>query len=427
VLTDLTADDLADYLPRTTRREGTAGTVWEPVLTRVREEPDGDLAAVLTTPLMVSLARMIYSDTPDHDPAELLTRFDTREAIERHLLASFVPTVYRHPPDHGHDIDRVEHWLGWLAHHLDRLGRADLAWWQLGDRMRVWQRMLVSGLVLGVATGFPAVLVFGLFVALGVGTSGGGLAHGLSEGLAAGPLEGLTAGMTVGLAHGASLLIGNTAFEPSRVRFQLRLARASRIPRRFLSGLAVGVGLGAGLGIARELGATFRIVGRIGDTPLAGVLFGLTFGVVLGLVWAVTANFERPVDISSAASPLDLLDINRRTVLIQSMIFGAVTWLVYAVAVGVVHGPRSGVVYGLSYGLVLGLATCLAVTSLTAWGTWMVFARVWLPLNGRLPLAPAEFLQDAYRRGVLRRAGAVYQFRHARLQDHLKQVYRSAR
>jgi hypothetical protein len=29
------------------------------------------------------------------------------------------------------------------------------------------------------------------------------------------------------------------------------------------------------------------------------------------------------------------------------------------------------------------------------------------------------FLGDAHRRGVLRQAGAVYQFRHARLQDHL--------
>ena len=57
----------------------------------------------------------------------------------------------------------------------------------------------------------------------------------------------------------------------------------------------------------------------------------------------------------------------------------------------------------------------------------MVFARVWLPVNGRLPWALPGFLEDAYRRGVLRRSGAVYQFRHARLQDHLTQVYRARR
>ena len=425
VLTDLTADDLAAYLPRTTRREGTAGTVWEPVLTRVRDEPDGDLAAVLTTPLMVSLARTIYSDTPGHDPVELLTRFDTREAIERHLLASFVPTVYRHPPDHGHDIDRVEHWLGWLAHHLDRLGTVDLAWWQLGNRMPGWLRMIVSGLVLGIAAGLPAALVIGLIHTVGVGTSGAGLGNGLSAALAAGPLEGLAVAMTVGLAHGASLAFRGTVFEPSRVRFQLRAARRSRstVLRRFAVGLTIGVGLGAGLGIARELGATFWIVGRIGDTTAAVVLFGL----VWGLVWGVMATFETPVDISSAASPMDLLNTNRRTVAVQSLAFGLVTSLVYAVMVGVLHGPRLGLVYGLSYGLALGLAISLGAASLTAWGTWMVFARVWLPLNGRLPWALPEFLEDAYRRGVLRRSGAVYQFRHARLQDHLKQAFRTGR
>jgi hypothetical protein len=34
------------------------------------------------------------------------------------------------------------------------------------------------------------------------------------------------------------------------------------------------------------------------------------------------------------------------------------------------------------------------------------------------------FLDDAYRRGVLRQGGAAYQFRHARLQDHLAAVDR---
>jgi hypothetical protein len=46
-------------------------------------------------------------------------------------------------------------------------------------------------------------------------------------------------------------------------------------------------------------------------------------------------------------------------------------------------------------------------------------ARIWLPLTGRMPWAMTAFLDDAYQRGVLRQAGAVYQFRHARLQDHL--------
>ncbi|CAK7287034.1 hypothetical protein SGPA1_41294 [Streptomyces misionensis JCM 4497] len=42
-------------------------------------------------------------------------------------------------------------------------------------------------------------------------------------------------------------------------------------------------------------------------------------------------------------------------------------------------------------------------------------------MTGRLPWAVAAFLDDAYQRGVLRQAGAVYQFRHARLQSRLAQ------
>nr|WP_312877766.1 hypothetical protein [Lentzea indica] len=62
---------------------------------------------------------------------------------------------------------------------------------------------------------------------------------------------------------------------------------------------------------------------------------------------------------------------------------------------------------------------------MTAWGQWVVIARIWLPLTGRLPWAAVAFLDDAYQRGVLRQAGAVYQFRHARLQDHLIRILRA--
>ena len=431
VLGDLTAADLADYLPRTTRKRGETGTAWAPVLAEVRDHPDGDLAAVLTTPLMVSLARTVYSDTPDHDPAELLDtgRFPTSEVIERHLLGTVVPAAYRQPGRHSHDGDRVEHWLGFLAHHLDRLGTHDLAWWQLGNRMPAWLRMVVSGMVLGLAAGIPSACVIGLIHAFGVGSPDAGIGNGLWAALAAGPMEGLAVALTIGLAHGAVLALGGTVFAPSRVRIQLRgRSRSGAIfLRRLAVGCAVGAGLGAGLGIANVLGATFWIVGRIGTSIEATVGFGLAFGVIWGLCWGVLANFEVPVDISTAVSPVNLLGVNRRNVAVQSVVFGLVTCLGYTATVAVVHGPRLGLLYGLSYGVALGLAVGLCVASLTAWGTWFLFARVWLPLNGRVPWSLPAFLEDAYQRGVLRRSGAVYQFRHARLQDHLTQSFRSRR
>jgi len=63
----------------------------------------------------------------------------------------------------------------------------------------------------------------------------------------------------------------------------------------------------------------------------------------------------------------------------------------------------------------------------TAWGQWVLLSRVWLPLTGRLPWTMVTFLDDAYHRGVLRQAGAVYQFRHARLQGHLSHAFAAHR
>ncbi|WP_203730380.1 NACHT domain-containing protein [Paractinoplanes durhamensis] len=50
---------------------------------------------------------------------------------------------------------------------------------------------------------------------------------------------------------------------------------------------------------------------------------------------------------------------------------------------------------------------------------WFGIARVEPALRRRLPLRLRTFLEDAHRRGVLRQVGAVYQFRHARLQAYL--------
>ena len=70
----------------------------------------------------------------------------------------------------------------------------------------------------------------------------------------------------------------------------------------------------------------------------------------------------------------------------------------------------------LAGGPVVGAA--LMVLPGRAWGDF-VACRLMPAVRGRLPLRLMSFLDDAHRRGVLRQAGAVYQFRHARLQDRL--------
>ncbi|WEB45397.1 hypothetical protein MOV08_43010 [Streptomyces yunnanensis] len=233
-LTDLTLNDLVYYLPRTTReaRGGNpAATSWDPVLNELRERPGSraaaNLAAVLTTPLMVTLARAVYSDTPDHDPAALLDtrRFRTPEELEDHLLDNFTATVYRPRPGHHpgsgsrrtFDPERAQYWLGYLAHHLTRLDTPDLEWWRLGHGLRRVPRTLVTSLVICVAIG----LVDGV-----VGTLFDSFAFQLADGLVAG----LLGGLLFGIAYWFMVAAKDTAVEPSGYLRPLSAGVGSRGP-----------------------------------------------------------------------------------------------------------------------------------------------------------------------------------------------------
>jgi transcriptional regulator with XRE-family HTH domain len=417
-LTDLTVTDLVDYLPRTTRRNGGA-TVWDPVLRELRDHPERpasiNLRAVLTTPLMVGLARAIYSDPAGRDPAELLDtdRFASQYDLEHHLLGSFIPTVYRdrHP---RWDAERVRCWLGYLARHLDRLGTHDLAWWQLGSAMRRRSRTLVVGLVSGLAVGLASGALIWLVDTL---AGGSGLV-----GLIAMAGNWVGFGLALGFAHGAGIRLGGGAFEPSRVRLRTR-GGARRLRARFGARLVVGLAGGATLGLVLGLACMAGIdpMGLVGFGFLGGLATGAGLGTLTGLGWGLLAGFEAPVDIRSAVGPADLLRTNRATVMVEFLAGGLVLGIAHLLVIALVLGHVVPAAFPLD--LVLGPVIGLMIgTSLTAWGQWLVFARVWLPLTGRLPWSVAAFLDDACRRGVLRQVGAVYQFRHARLQAHLTDI-----
>ncbi|MFB7741144.1 helix-turn-helix domain-containing protein [Streptomyces sp. NPDC056132] len=446
-LSDLTLDDLAAYLPRTTRKargQSPSETAWEPVLSELRERPHGppgaNLAAVLTTPLMVTLARAVYSDTPGSDPATLLdsSRFGTPEDLEDHLLDNFTAAAYRPRPGQRlsggslrtWDPDRARYWLGYLAHHLNRLDTPDLEWWRLGHGLSRGTRTLATALVICLAI----TLVDGL-----AGIPFDPLAYQLVDG----PVAGLLGGLLFGLAYWLMVAARDTAVEPSVVRMRLRgreRGTRGRPLRRLLTGVLCGLVFGFGYGFVRGTvnGVLFHarladlLAGSLGDGTIYGLIFALAAGPTLGLL----SLFEAPLDLRSAVNPRGLLRANGRTVATQLLVwaptFGLFVGLGSTVvirAAAVVLGP---VVWNLTAALKLGVISGLGgafgyVFSLTSWGQWTVFSRIWLPMTGRLPWSVVSFLEDAYQRGVLRQAGAVYQFRHARLQHHLARSYRPPR
>ncbi|MFF9478633.1 helix-turn-helix domain-containing protein [Streptomyces sp. NPDC014733] len=433
-LTDLTLDDLAAYLPRTTRKPGRArpaANAWEPVLAALRARPASPLAAVLANPLMVALARAVYSDTPDHDPAELLDgeRFGGPEALEDHLLESFLPTVYRRPPPSAPGArprravapDRARHWLGHLAHHLHRLETPDLAWWRLGGGLRRGPRTAVTALVTGVVIGLADTVL--------------AAAVGGPYPLVDGAVVGVLAGVMFGLVHWLTFAVRDVQVAPSAVRLRLRggAPRGTAGPRLAvgtLGGAVFGLGYGVAVGLMHS---RFRLPAGLRVAVIDGLFYGLVFSVAAGLSFCLLSLVESPLDLRSAAHPQGLLRAHRATVLtrlaVWAPLFGALVGGGAGTAVGLLRGVLGPLLWSPAAGLVLGTLSGVGgalgyALALTAWGQWLVLGRFWLPLTGRLPWAVTTFLDDAYRRGVLRQSGAVYQFRHARLQHHLAQAHR---
>ncbi|WP_327136197.1 helix-turn-helix domain-containing protein (plasmid) [Streptomyces sp. NBC_01343] len=478
-LADLTVDDVAAYLPRTARRnggqDGHGRGVWDAVTERLRERSevgegngDGDSAEPLTgalrTPLMTALARTLYSERTGADPAELLDAetFPDESSIEEHLLAGFVPAVYRRrtpepEPARDWDPDRAEQWLGYLAHHLahpDR-ERQDLAWWEIGDFLPRRQRVLSVALTATLCAAL-STWVIGLLI--------GRLPAWRT--LVEGALMGPAAGLAFAAVYGVMIARGGGTFEPAHVRLRLRprlpgggpgpdpvrgaaargpgVRAPARAPLRLFTarfgavmagGFVMGVGCACALAVERELayGAVVLNLAVLEGVAVNMLVFGLIFGAGTGLVFGLLAAFEAPLDVASAADPISLLAANRATVRRQLVALVPLLALSVAFGGGLIVALLDGFLGdlnweawdGLYVGAVVGLGGGLSYAlSFTAWGRWVVRARLWLPMTGKLPWDTAAFLDDAYRRGVLRQAGAVYQFRHVRLQHHLGRTYR---
>jgi hypothetical protein len=397
---------------------------WDRVAAHLHAAPNGALAAALSTPLMVTLARTIYT-SPDRDPGELvdLVQAGGQATVERHLLDGFIPAAYTTPPPapdtpaprlpRPPSPELARRWLTLLATHLHQRHTSDLAWWQLPGLIPQRGRRLAVGLGVGLPAGLalaPALV--------------------LLSGRVDDFVYGLWFGLTFSVALGVALALGPSA--PTQVNLRLRRRHGQRPQdpfgqlwsRRitFALKVALAAGLAAGLtiGLAVTLWLGFEAVRT--DDPLelvlglwlgppamlvGGLLFGLWYGAMIGLVFALMEWLRNPADDARAVTPWSVLRDDRTA----AIVLGLMTGLVFGLPVTLLGGFESGLAWALVWGLTGGLG-------LTAWGQFTI-VRAWLAARGQLPWRLMAFLDDAHHRGVLRQAGAVYQFRHARLQDNL--------
>jgi hypothetical protein len=453
LLCPLLPADVQVYLRDATPEHDTAK--WAPVFARLRQDPGGPLAQALSTPLMTALARTAYSDTTADPVALLGNQLGDRHRIEDHLLDQLIPAVYADQPRPDRrngrwNAQQAESWLRFLARHLNQLSTRDLAWWQiqLGVPSRAFSFMLTvtSGLTLSITLGLASTLAHGLLAGVKDATFGlmfglaaalaakgpecspsnvstprrrpqrlvhhlvsglaGGLLGGLAYAFADVPADGQIGGLTFGLANGATvgLAVGFSAgladySSPSKVQMRLR-ANLRRVTRPLIAGLTFGLAMG--------------FIGGIVVRPVSGFLSGLAIGLMTGLVTWLRDALGAPADITQASSPSSVWSADRTAAITHGLVFSLMGGVTVGGVAAAITGPSVGPGLGLDY----GLAYAFAGAGFTAWYRFLV-ARLCLRVQGRLPWPLMAFLAEAHHRGVLRQVGAVYQFRHARLQDRL--------
>lgn len=371
------------------------GTKWSAVSEVMRSDPDHPIRAALATPLMISLARAVYRSDRD-DPAELLddTTFPTQDDIERHLLALYIPTVYLNSPTAASKphapvrpqwtARQIQDWLAFLARHLESLQTPDFAWWQLHRSLNrraavttfvlfVWlTAMVMSALVFGPLTGSPLISPVGIAV-----------------------------GCACGLTAAVTARFGSLPGLPVR----LQLVSSRRTDRREMVRSAIVGGLAPGLVVT----AAFTIATNVLTGVLSGVLTFAAIGLAAGIL-----RWSTPAERATAVDPRSVLRTDRvATLFWASVVSVVVTGFVYSILART-HPHLAAFLAAITTGGFLGFGYMLGA----AW-SWLQVTRFWLALRRRLPWRLMAFLDDAHERGVLRLAGAVYQFRHRRLQDYL--------
>ncbi|WFE39277.1 NACHT domain-containing protein [Micromonospora sp. WMMD998] len=437
-LRPLSTDEVRRYLLDATAG-GRTGR-WQAVFDDFSATPDGAPAQVLTNPLMLWLARTVY-ERQHNDPTELLG-FADAAAMEQHLLEALIPAVYADRPGPTRfrcRPDQARRWLVALAADLNRADSRDLAWWRMNDPNVTW-----VSLVEAVRSAVRMALLWGvvaLVVAMDAADAGQNLFVEMGRLASAGPLGATLPSevpkeidilsdpswlpeVDVGVLFEPGIfatwvvlwmILGGTLTALSRAVMSPRLPTSfehRRLPWRLRLALAWAAAALTGLvtiGVVRTWQPQVAL-----PKPNGFLMAAAVFGVLAAVnapTWLVQS-----VDVSRAVGPAQLMRMDRRAGLIAMVGSRAV----HTILIWLFAGPVMLVGY-----LVHATADTAGTLLFSAFGpASQRFAAVRLSyaLRFRLPWRLMPFLIDAHRRGVLRQIGAVYQFRHLRLQNHLAQA-----
>lgn len=131
------------------------------------------------------------------------------------------------------------------------------------------------------------------------------------------------------------------------------------------------------------------------------------------------ARLAVATDVVGAVGPLDSLRMDRAADIVVT-VSGRAT---FTAVILLFSGTELAITY-------LIFATASTAVALLLGGRGPAASRsytdacIWLALTDRMPWRPMRFLADAQRRGVFQEIGAIYRFRHERVQRQLRDWYR---
>jgi NACHT domain len=447
-LMPLSVDDVKGYLGPD------LGGQWTALYARLDAEPTGALARTLANPLMLWLVWAIYGPA-GRPPDELADarRFGSHEAIESHLLAEFVPTLYVDdtagspwPRSRRTASRNTRRWLGFLAQE-DRY----VAWWRFSvaaNGLRFFGVFIRAALLW-------AVLWHQIIRVL---TESGNWRNGSYTGhlpfrtvFLNGPLGQLIWPVVDRPLQQVPAQTRDHAF--ANLNYALRLALDFLSYHRFFAVIVAIVVIafytsgGGKKGPRRMLirpGVLMRWLMSVCLNALAIILVALavmlnwhhasgvsafsnsraTWIAVLLLALALALptwprQLVSDIDVFGATTPLQSLREDRWACIIVTTsrhVLLAVTIALicgYQIALAYVVFAVASAAVTFTLGGVRGFASA-AYTD----------ACIWLAIADRLPWRPMPFLIDAERRGVFQEIGAIYRFRHARVQGELAAWYK---
>ncbi|MGW6928454.1 NACHT domain-containing protein [Lentzea sp. NPDC054927] len=429
----LKLDESIRYLKLTSRSEAESQSKWTDLNTELRQVSPPmiveALKIVLSSPLMLSLMRVVYSES-DRNPGELLQQppkyrsvTECVRAIEESLLDLYIPAVistasFAGGNDHRQTLPSNSHYFTYLAKHLSSLGTYNIAWWELYRAIG----KPIFGLVIGLTLGLPifALAVVDALLPTWPWQEAPRLI------LISGGIFSLSAAIGVGLltAHGFHV-------RPALIKPSLRRRSLVEIYRVGVEALRGKLVVMSWIG-AFELGGialgvmSYQLTGR----PEAFIVGPVGSGVIaVGMLGAVVfvLGLNEPVDLNAAASPTRVLALDKVKAISQGISLGAagatMFWGVGSFCFYPLFGVSMWLVFSWPVFFALWALTILVgatvwVTLFSAWGMFWVASR-WLAFQGRLPGDSMSMFQHAHRLGILRISGPMYQFRHARLQDRL--------